>query len=219
MRVVVIGAPGAGKSTITDHLTSTEPGVPTFGVRRHFAEQVRLGTPIGKLAEPAVRGGRWIPADVVVRAVREEIEAGRLGPHFILEGVPGNRQQAELLDELLDDVELPLDCAVYVRTPREVCLARATSRLVCDHCDGGSHQARFGADQRCLTCGHPVVRRVTDAQDRFLERLDLHDTLVESLVSYYTGFRLVTVDGALPMASMLRDCQDRLTPVLARASS
>lgn len=218
MRITIIGGPASGKSTVTDHLRRTDPTLQAFGVRRHFGELIRSGSPLGRRAEPYAKANAWIPDEIVIAAVREQIWTGMLGPRIIFEGMPGNRRQAELLDDLLDEAELPLDYAVHVATPPPICQARAAARLVCERCDQGSHQAVIRSGNRCARCGGPVNRRVTDAPDRFVHRLAQHAVHHDELLAHYRGRRLIEVDGAVDRASMLRQCDDLLLPLLDGAS-
>jgi len=196
LRITIIGRPASGKSTLTDRLVAASPELRTFGVRRHFTKEVEAGTPIGERVRDIVARHGWIPDELVAATVREHVASGALGTSFILEGMPGNLQQAELLDELLGELGLPLHGAVHVATPEEVCSARATSRLVCYRCDGGSHEAtRVGDTMRCARCGGPVTPRDSDAQELFSARLTHYRELGRALVGYYTGDRLLELDG------------------------
>jgi adenylate kinase len=196
LRITIIGRPASGKSTLTDGLVARSPGLRTFGVRRHFTKEVEAGTPIGLRVSDIVARHGWIPDELVISAVREQISTGALGTSFILEGMPGNVRQAELLDELLAELGLPLHGAVHVATPEDVCSARATRRLVCYHCDGGSHEAvRAGDAMRCAGCGRPVTPRESDAEELFSARLTQYRELGRALVGYYAGDRLLELDG------------------------
>ncbi|MDX3078378.1 adenylate kinase family protein [Streptomyces sp. MI02-7b] len=197
IRVTIIGAPASGKSTLTDGILAADPAVRSFGVRSHFHFQVQARTPIGLEAEAVVNGGGWIPDELVAKAVRQEFADGNLGEQFVFEGMPGNRRQAELLDEVLEDVGLPLIGAIHVNTPEEVCLQRAAGRTVCVRCDGGAHQAR--SDPRdpsiCANCGGPITRRDADDPSYVVQRLELHRRQTPELVDFYRGPRLLELDG------------------------
>ncbi|MGW0358949.1 adenylate kinase family protein [Nocardia nova] len=194
MRLTIIGPPASGKSTLTEALTHAHPTVTTFGVRRYFAEQVARGTGLGRAAAETVRDGGWLPDELVVAAVRQELTTGGLGRDFILEGMPGNRRQAELLDKQLDEFNCPLDAAVYLSAEPQVCAARARRRIVCLACDGGSHPAVVDADERCVTCGSATVARPSDAPKPFAERLRQHHSFLPELVEYYRPDRLIGID-------------------------
>jgi adenylate kinase len=214
MRIVVIGRPASGKSTLTDRLVRAEPDVATFGVRRHFAREIAARTALGRAAEDVVKANGWIPDELVARAVRQELDRGVLGSRFILEGMPGNRRQAELLDALLDEIGLPLHAAVHVDTPQAQCRARAAVRLVCQQCDGGSHQVVTWSDGRCRVCGAAPVRRATDAPEQFARRLAQHAELAPALLAYYRGERLIELSGLGTPAELAMACRQQLAPRL-----
>jgi adenylate kinase len=195
MRAVILGRPASGKSTLTDKLVARDPRLRTFGVRRHFAAQVEAGTPIGLAVRDIVDRNGWIPDELVIGAVRALIASGELGTRFILEGMPGNRRQAELLDELLEEFGLPLDRVVHVETPEAVCIARAAGRLVCYRCDGGSHEAIRAADSTCARCGGAITSRKADAAGPFTRRLELYRTQSREILDYYGPKRILIVDG------------------------
>jgi adenylate kinase len=210
VRVVIVGRPAGGKSTLTDLLVDRCPGLRTFGVRRHFAQQVESGTAVGLAVREIVARGGWIPDDLVVGAVRDLIASGSLGPDFILEGMPGNREQAALLDLLLEELGLPLDCVLHVETPESVCLARAAERLVCYRCDGGSHQAVRSAAGSCARCGGPVTPRSADAVGPLTDRLSLYRTQSPEILDYYGAERVLVLDGCRRPTEIADEVLDHL---------
>jgi adenylate kinase len=212
LRIVIIGAPASGKSTLTGHILRENPGLASFGVRRHFMEQIRLGTEVGLAAKEVVEAGGWIPDELVAKAVRLEFERGVLGDDFVFEGMPGNRRQAELLDELLDDLGLPLSTAIHIDTPEEVCRERASRRMVCEACDGGSHQAVEDPERagRCAKCGGPITRRPADMPEYLAYRLQLHRKNGPEIVDFYRGPRLIEIDGRMSAAEVLAAANARL---------
>lgn len=210
MRIVVIGLPASGKSTLTAALSDEDPRIGTFGVRRFFAAQVERGTALGEQVRHLVAAQAWLPDDVVVEAFRAELRRGAVGDRFIVEGMPGNLRQAELLTRALTEEGVPLHAAVHVDTPARVCAQRAATRVVCPSCDGGSHPVPVGEGTPCPRCGVPTVRRDTDAEEAFLRRLAVQEPLVPPLVEYYRGDLLLTVDGTLPPDEMIAGCRSRL---------
>jgi len=217
VRLVVIGAAASGKSTLTDLLVASHPGTSTFGVRRHFARQIELGTPAGLAVADVVKAQGWIPDRLVAAAVRSELITGGLTHDFILEGMPGNFRQAQLLDEVLQDFDIPLDAAVHVDTPLELCASRSRQRRVCSYCDGGSHQAEFDSLANCIRCGRPVTRRGTDSPEEFAQRLALYTQQAPPLLDFYRDSdRLIAVAGEASPHKVLGACLAQLAIRLSR---
>jgi len=197
---------------LTDRLVEADQGIATFGVRRHFAREVAERTPLGCAVEGVVKANGWIPDELVALAVRQELDRGHLGGSFILEGMPGNRRQAELLDDVLTEVGLPLHAAVHVDTPEALCAERAARRLVCQVCDGGSHQVVTSAHGRCRRCGTRPTRRTTDAPEPFAKRLAQHAQVGPDLLGYYRYDRLIELSGLATSAELARECRHLLAP-------
>lgn len=197
-RVVVMGAPASGKSTLTRRIVAEHAGMASFAVRRYFADQIQHQTQLGRTAKPFADGGGWLPDTLVVAALRQEVAAGRFGSGFVLEGVPATVSQAILLDRFLEAAALPLTAIIHLDAPDEACLYRSARRTVCNRCDHGSAQAvpDERRPDRCGRCGGPIVRRVNDTVDLMSGRLTLHRTNIGPVLDYYRGdARLIQVDG------------------------
>jgi adenylate kinase len=216
VRITIIGRPASGKSTLTTNLLDLEPGLTSFGVRRHFAAEVERRTAVGLQVAELVADNRWIPDPIVVGAVDDVLRSGRLGDAFVFEGMPGNGAQARLLDDVLAAHGLPLDGVIWVDTPEAVCRARAGRRLVCYPCDAGSHEARREpGTMRCATCGTEVTPRSADADGPLSRRLALYEGQCVELREYY-GARVHRVDGTRPADEVLADVRRHLSPGAVR---
>ena len=201
--IAIIGAPASGKSTLTKFLTARLSGVTSFSVRAYFGRALHDGTEIGRLAEEYVRARSWIPDHLIGRAVTEALLTGELRPPLIFEGMPGNRPQAALLDQVLSDAGLAPPVAVHVDTDPDLCVRRSRMRLVCMVCDSGSWPADPHPEQpgRCRRCGETITARPADAPAEFHQRLQTYRRESPDLLTYYRPGRLITVDGSQPVES------------------
>lgn len=215
LRLIILGAPASGKSTLTRGLLDANPGLGHFAVRLHFAEQIRLGTDLGRIAEPFARDSAWLPDEVVIEAVRRQFDDGAFAGGMILEGLPATTRQAALLDALLVGRDVRLSGVLYLEVPDDVCVARALSRRVCTRCDGGVNQAPIDAvrPDLCARCGWPLGSRGDDEEARFRLRLARHRTIVTEALRYYPPSAVVRIDGLRPPAAVLAEASRRLAPL------
>ena len=193
--VLLLGPPCAGKTTLTGSILDKH-GLTHFAVRLFFAHQIDLNTKIGKAAEPFVRAHAWIPDDVVVQGLddylsRQDID-GSAG--VLLEGLPGNRRQTELLSHVLTTHDLTLYSILYVDVSDDIARERASKRFVCG-CDGGVRPVINSIV--CPRCGKPVIRRNDDSELLFKKRLALHRDLICRLKEVYPSSLWKMLDGSL----------------------
>jgi adenylate kinase len=206
LQVVLLGAPGSGKSTLCRRLLDDSPGLASFGVRRYFTDAIAAGTPFGLRAQGYARHSDWLPDELVADAVRHEFARGAFDHGVVFEGMPAKARQAELLDQILTDRGHALTAAIHVDAPDAVCLARAARRMVCYQCDHGSWQAVADpADpSMCASCGGPITRRPNDSAEAMRARLEEHRILVAPLLDYYGG-RLIRLDATLSRDDVYQD--------------
>jgi adenylate kinase len=218
LRLIILGAPASGKSTLTRGLLDAHQGLGHFAVRLYFAEQIRLDTDLGRAAEPYAKDSAWLPDEMVIEAVRRRFDEGAFAGGMILEGLPATTRQAELLDALLCERQVRLSGVLYLEVPDEVCVARALSRRVCTRCDGGVNQAPIDAERPdvCARCGCPLGSRGDDEETRFRLRLAKHRTIVTEALGYYPDSAVVRIDGLQPPPAVLDEAVRRLSPLAVR---
>jgi len=198
MRLVLMGAPGAGKGTQAELLARTF-GIPHISTGEMFRSAVREGTPMGLVAKTYMESGLLVPDDVTIGIVKERLSRPDTVKGFILDGFPRNVCQADALHAMLDEMGAPLDCALNIDVPRDALIRRTAGRRVCE-C-GASYHIEFGPPKlvkdQCDACGRALVQRKDDHPDVVEERLCTYEGATKPLIEYYRRKGLlVEIDGS-----------------------
>jgi adenylate kinase family enzyme len=182
--VLVLGPPGAGKSTLAQRLTAGATDGPHFAIRPFFRREVELMTELGRQAQPYLEAARWLPDELVIEALRTWVEGRRNEgcARVLIESVPGSVRQSQLVDSALSTLTLP-PLVLYVDAPEEVCVTRSRRRRICAICDGGVQAATSPTEHdRCAVCGSQLTLRPDDDDHVFRRRLALHREMFEAMV-------------------------------------
>ena len=215
-RVVLLGAPGAGKGTQAQKLSETE-GLPHLSTGELLRAAVKAGTDVGRQARANMEAGQLVPDELVFGVLFERLAAGADG--FVLDGFPRNRTQAEELDRRLAAAGAPLDRVIDIDVPDGRLLARLTGRRICRAC-GRNYHVEFLPPRRggqCDACGGELSQRADDSPHVVTERLSVYHEQTEPLKAYYRGQGLLqSVNGDRPVADVTRAlvaCLQASTPV------
>ena len=154
MRLVLLGAPGSGKGTQAQRLVS-KFSVPQVSTGDLLRQSVEAETEYGVLARDAMDAGNLVSDEIVLGIIRERLSQKDAVKGFILDGFPRNISQAQALDELLDDMEVPLDGAVLMEVDYEALMQRLTGRRTCVSCGAvfNVYTSPAALDDRCDNCG------------------------------------------------------------------
>jgi adenylate kinase len=199
MRILFLGAPGAGKGTQCKklskkcHLTHLSSG-------DLLREAVKNGTNAGLAAKGFMDKGQLVPDDVLIDLFREKLSAPECASGFILDGFPRNLAQAKSLDELLSDIKANLDVVIDLYTPDEILQERITGRRVCPNkaCNEVFHVKYHPpkVEGICDACGTALVHRSDDKAELVKQRLSVYHELTKPLVDFYSAKNLLhKVDG------------------------
>jgi len=208
MRIVVLGAPGAGKGTQARKLAEyfNAPHISTGDMLR---EHMKNGTEIGNSIRELMDHGELVSDDLVVQLVRPVI----IGGNYILDGFPRTLAQAETLERMTMEARLPLNCVVTVNVPDEVIMERMTGRVTCPECGAMYHLVYYPPKEegKCDGCGHALVQREDDKARTVQNRLRIYHEMTEPIISYYRSKGLLLeVNGVGEM----QDIADRLIAAL-----
>jgi adenylate kinase len=186
MRLVLLGAPGAGKGTQAKKLIE-KYGIPQISTGDLLRAAVAAGTPLGKEARSFMDKGELVPDRVVLGMVQERLKQDDCREGYILDGFPRNTAQAEALDKMLVALKMPLTAALSVDVPFGDLMKRLTGRRTCKGC-GQMYNIYFNApkkDGKCDKCGGELFQRDDDKEETIKKRLDVYSSQTAPLFDYY----------------------------------
>ncbi len=198
MKLVLLGAPGAGKGTQAE-IISEKYNIPTISTGNIIRAALKSGTEMGLKAKAYIDSGRLVPDDVVIGIIKERLAQGDCQSGFILDGFPRTIPQAEALDSMGIIIDAALSIEV---TDREI-VKRMSGRRVCEKC-GASYHLEYkkpNVEGVCDICGEALVIRKDDEPDTVIDRLDVYHKQTEPLKKYYnTQGKLIIVEGQQEVA-------------------
>jgi adenylate kinase len=188
MRVVLLGAPGAGKGTVAKMLSDHDGSV-QISTGDILRAAVKEGTELGKEAKVYMDRGDLVPDPLIMKMMEERFQSEDVDRGFILDGFPRTIPQAEELKKLLERLGIALDLVVNLEVPKEVILDRLTTRRTCSNPDC---QAIYNMksnppteDGRCKICGSPVIQRDDETEEAIMNRLETYNEKTAPLISFY----------------------------------
>lgn len=186
MRVVLLGAPGAGKGTQAKKLIE-KYSIPQISTGDLLRAAVAAGTTLGKEAKSYMDKGELVPDSVVLGMVEERLKQDDCRKGYILDGFPRNTKQAEALDKILGDLNMSLSAALSVDVPFEDLMKRLTGRRTCKAC-GQMYNVYFGPSKKegfCDKCNGELFQRDDDREETIKKRLDVYSAQTAPLIDYY----------------------------------
>ncbi len=186
MRLILLGAPGAGKGTVAKLLTDIDGSV-QISTGDILRAAVKEGTELGKKAESYMKAGDLVPDELIMDIMGERLLQDDCKAGFLLDGFPRTIPQAEALKELLAKLGIELQAAVNLNVPREVILDRLTTRRTCEDC-GAIYNVKSNppkVEGVCDKCGGKVVQRADETEEAISKRLDVFNEQTAPLVGFY----------------------------------
>lgn len=197
MRIILLGAPGAGKGTQSKKL-SVKYDIPQISTGDMLRAAVKNRTSLGLKAKKFMDSGQLVPDEVVVGLIKERLTKGDSKDGFILDGFPRNVMQADVLDDTLSKMSRNIENVVDIHLPDETLIKRLTGRRICSGC-GDCYHIEFSppkVENVCDKCNSTLYQRDDDMKSTILERLKVYRNVTMPLVEYYTKqSQLTTVDG------------------------
>jgi adenylate kinase len=192
MRIVLLGAPGAGKGTQAKKLIE-KYGMPQISTGDLLRAAVAAGTALGKEAKSYMDKGELVPDSVVLGMVGERLKQDDCKKGYILDGFPRNTAQAEALDKMLAALNMSLTAALSVDVPFEDLMKRLTGRRTCKAC-GQMYNMYFkppAKEGACDKCGGELFQRDDDKEATIKKRLEVYSAQTEPLIGYYKNKGIV----------------------------
>ncbi len=193
MKLILLGAPGAGKGTQAD-IISHKLEIPTISTGNILRAAVREGTPVGLKAKAIIEAGQLVPDDVIIGIVAERVAKDDCQKGYILDGVPRTVAQADALEA--NGIEV--DTALCIDVPDEVITKRMSGRRTCSVCSATYHVESNPpkVEGVCDACGGKLTVRKDDLPETVQSRLNVYHAQTEPLLDYYRSRgKLVTVVG------------------------
>ena len=194
MKIIFLGAPGAGKGTQADRL-SVRLGIPTISTGAIIRSAIKDGTKMGLEAKKFIEAGAFVSDEVVIGIVKERLNESDCDKGYILDGFPRSVPQAQALD----DMGVSIDKVISLEVGDEEIVDRMTGRRVCASCGKTYHNIHLPPVKEgvCDACGGELKVRADDAPDVVRSRLEIYHSTTEPLKAYYRDKGvLCIVDGA-----------------------
>lgn len=186
MRLILLGAPGAGKGTQAVNL-SEKLHIPHISTGDIFRANIREGTELGLKAKSYIDAGNLVPDDLTVSIVKDRIQKADCNNGFLLDGFPRTIPQAESLETALESLNTKLDAVINLVVPDDVIVRRMAGRRVCKNCSRSYHVVTIPPKQEgiCDSCAGPLIIRDDDREETVLERLKTYHEKTAPLIGFY----------------------------------
>ena len=193
MKIILLGAPGAGKGTQAEKI-SEALHIPQISTGNIIREALKSGSEVGLKAKSFIESGKLVPDEVVIDIIKERIAKDDCKDGFILDGFPRTIAQAEALDNMGVSIDRVLD----INVADDVIASRLSGRRVCEACGSSYHlvSKKPAVDGVCDKCGGTLIQRKDDHPDTVADRLKVYHEQTEPLKAYYEKKGLLrVVDG------------------------
>ena len=182
MKLILLGAPGAGKGTQAERLCK-ELNIPTISTGNILRAAIRSGTPTGVKAKHFMDAGQLVPDEVIIGIITERLAEDDCKNGYILDGVPRTIAQAEAMEK----AGITFDAVVSIEIADETIMDRMSGRRVCESCGASYHVVAVPPKQEgiCDKCGGKLVQRKDDEPETVKARLEVYHRETEPLKDFY----------------------------------
>lgn len=206
MKIIMLGAPGAGKGTQAKKIAE-KYSIPHISTGDIFRANIKNGTELGKKAKTYMDQGLLVPDELTVDLVIDRVGQDDCKDGYILDGFPRTIPQAECLDAALEKRGEKVDFAINVEVPDENIVNRMSGRRACVGC-GATYHIKYNptkVDGVCDACGEKLVLRDDDKPETVQKRLGVYHDQTQPLIDYYTKSGVLKeVDGTVDMEDVFQ---------------
>ncbi len=207
MKIIMLGAPGAGKGTQAKKIAEKFK-VPHISTGDIFRANIKNGTELGNKAKVYMDQGLLVPDELVVDLVVDRVKQSDCKKGYILDGFPRTIPQAESLDKALLAIGEKVDYAINVEVPDGDIVERMAGRRACLNCGATYHLVNIPTKVEgiCDVCGSEIVLREDDKPETVLKRLEVYHNQTQPLIDYYNKQGILKeVDGRKTMSDTFED--------------
>lgn len=213
MKIVMLGAPGAGKGTQADKIAE-KFGLPHISTGDIFRKNIKEGTELGKEAKSYMDAGKLVPDELTVRLLLDRVKNDDCAKGYILDGYPRTIPQAEALDKELKKLGEKIDYAINVDVPDENIINRMSGRRACLKC-GATYHLKYVLPKKdgvCDECGSELVIRDDDKPETVKNRLAVYHEQTQPLIEYFEKQGVLhTVDGTTDAGDVFKAIEQILS--------
>ena len=207
MKIIMLGAPGAGKGTQAK-MIAEKYMVPHISTGDIFRANIKEGTELGKQAKEYMDKGQLVPDELTVEILLDRVAADDCKNGYVLDGFPRTIPQADVLDKELTKLGDKVDFAINVDVPDENIVRRMSGRRACLKCGATYHIEHIPPKQEgiCDKCGSELVQRDDDKPETVQNRLSVYHEQTQPLIDYYNKKNILkSVDGTKDMQEVFSD--------------
>lgn len=212
MKIIMLGAPGAGKGTQAKKIAA-KYSIPHISTGDIFRANIKNGTELGNKAKTYMDQGLLVPDELVVDLVVDRVKQDDCKNGYVLDGFPRTIPQAEALDKALAAIGEKMDYAIDVNVPDENIVHRMSGRRACVGCGATYHleYAPTKTEGICDACGKELILREDDKPETVKKRLGVYHEQTQPLIDYYTNAGILKkVDGTIDINDVFQAIVDIL---------
>ena len=207
MKIIMLGAPGAGKGTQAK-MIADKYDVPHISTGDIFRANIKNGTELGLEAKKYMDQGMLVPDELTVKILLDRVSQADCGNGYVLDGFPRTIPQAEVLENALNEINDHIDYAIDVNVPDENIVRRMSGRRACLSCGATFHIVHVPPKTEgiCDRCGKELILRDDDKPETVEKRLAVYHEQTQPLIEFYSAKGILrTVDGTVDMMDVFEE--------------